>query len=259
MTENCDSPNSILSDAFQDLNPEAPPAPLDLLSTVSSVFCQRSERLQREALARTDAEIEAGFVDTREARIKEKLEELEELDEEREGEEASEDEWDQNEYEDEIPSREDVEAFVNGVIDKEATGSVLDRAIGETMEDHRKRVKTLEDRIQRYQLSKFVLEDVRGDPPRRHGDLCLVKDSKHPIAVCWRFPGGQESGDNEQVELEWWLERLANKGQVEGVQALPVWHEVDSNPSNNGGEEEEMPQKWQDLLKGSAKRKISAQ
>ncbi|KAF4497796.1 hypothetical protein FAGAP_6017 [Fusarium agapanthi] len=312
MTENCDFPNSILSDAFQELNPKAPPAPLDLLSTVSTVFYQRSERLQREALARTDAEIEAGFVATREARIKEKLEELEEVDEEWAGEEASEDEWDQDEYEDEIPSREDVEAFVNGVFDTEATGPILDRAIGETIEGHRKRMKALEDRIQGYQLSKFVLEDVRGDPPRyvegfpvnlvkafcrlrpliparntgmfvclqcqvkgkrcsrnmnyspacercrRHGDLCLVKDSKHPVAVCWRFPGGQETGDIEHVELEWWLERLANKGQVEGVPALPVWHEVGGNPSNNGGEEE-MPQKWQDLLKGSAKRKISAQ
>ncbi|KAI1051909.1 hypothetical protein LB506_003266 [Fusarium annulatum] len=138
--------------------PRAPPAPLDLLSTVSSVFHQRSERLRREALALTDAEIEAGFVATREARIKEKLEKLEE-------EETSEGEWAEEEYEDEIPSREDVEAFVNGVIDKEATGSVLERAIGETVEDHRKRMETLEDRIQGYQLSKAVLEDVRGDPP----------------------------------------------------------------------------------------------
>ncbi|KAF4437507.1 hypothetical protein FACUT_5597 [Fusarium acutatum] len=230
MTGNCDFPNSVLSDVFQELNPEAPPAPLDLLSTVSSVFHRRSERLQREALARTDAEIEAGFIATREARIKEKLEALEE-----------EDEWDEDEYEDEIPSREDVEAFINGVIAKEATGPVLERARGETIEDHRKRMKTLEDRIQGYQLSKFVLEDVRGDPPRRHGDPCLVKDFKHPVAV----------------ELEWWLERLANKGQAEGVKALPVWPEVGDNPSNHSGQEE-VPKKWQDFLKGSAKRKISA-
>ncbi|KAF5721733.1 hypothetical protein FMUND_3469 [Fusarium mundagurra] len=165
MTGNCDFPNSVLYDAFQEFNPKAPPAPLDLLSTVSSVFHQRSEKLQREALARTDAEIEAGFVATREARIKEKLELLEEVDEEWEEEEISEDEWDEDEYEDEIPSREDVEAFINGVIAKEATGLVLDRAIGETIEDHTKRMKILEDRIQGYQLSKFVLEDVRGDPP----------------------------------------------------------------------------------------------
>ncbi|KAF6519002.1 hypothetical protein HZS61_017376 [Fusarium oxysporum f. sp. conglutinans] len=163
MTGNCYSPNSVLSDIIRELDPNAPPAaPLDLLSTVSSIFHQRSERLRREALARTDAEIEAGFVATREARIKEKLEELEEEGEE---EETSEDEWDEDEYEDEIPSREDVEAFINGMIDKEATGPVLRRAIGETREDHRKRMETLEDRIQGYQLSKFVLEDLRGDPP----------------------------------------------------------------------------------------------
>ncbi|KAG5755706.1 hypothetical protein H9Q69_001373 [Fusarium xylarioides] len=235
MTGNCDSPNSVLSDVFQELNPKAPPAPLDLLSTVSSVFHQRSEKFQREALARTDAEIEAGFVATREARIKEKLELLEEVDEEwEEEEEISEDEWDEDEYEDEIPSREDVEAFINGVIAKEATGHVLERAIGETIEDHRKRMKTLEDRIQGYQLSKFVLEDLRGDPPR-----------------------GQETDNIEHVELEWWLERLAEKGQVEGIQALPAWPEVGDNPSNNSGEEE-MPKKWQDFLKGSAKKKISA-
>ncbi|KAF5549003.1 hypothetical protein FPHYL_9753 [Fusarium phyllophilum] len=258
MTGNCDSPNSVLSDVFQKLNPKAPLAPLDLLSTVSTVFHQRSEKFQREALARTDAEIEAGFVATREARIKEKLELLEEVDEEwEEEEEASEDEWDEDEYEDEIPSREDVEAFINGVIAKEATGPVLERAIGETIEDHRKRMKTLEDRIQGYQLSKFVLEDVRGDPPRRHGDLCLVKDSKDPVAVCWWFARGQETDNIEQVELEWWLERLAEKGQAEGIQALPAWPEVGDNPSNNSGEEE-MPKKWQDFLKGSAKKKISA-
>ncbi|EWZ34781.1 hypothetical protein FOCG_10864 [Fusarium oxysporum f. sp. radicis-lycopersici 26381] len=308
MTGNCYSPNSVLSDIIRELDPNAPPAaPLDLLSTVSSIFHQRSERLRREALARTDAEIEAGFVATREARIKEKLEELEE--EEEEEEETSEDEWDEDEYEDEIPSREDVEAFINGMIDKEATGPVLRRAIGETREDHRKRIETLEDRIQGYQLSKFVLEDLRGDPPRyvegfpvnlinafchlrphvlfmntemfdclqcqvkgrrcsrnmnyspacercrRHGDPCLVKDFTHPVAVCWWFARGQETGDIEQVELEW-LERLVNKGQAEGIQALPVWPEVGGNSSNNS-DEEEMPKKWQDFLKGSAKRKIS--
>lgn len=304
MTGNRDSPNSVLSDVPRELDPRAPPAPLDLLSTVSSVFHQRSERLRREALALTDAEIEAGFVATREARIKEKLEKLEE-------EETSEGEWAEEEYEDEIPSREDVEALVNGVIDKEATGSVLERAIGETVEDHRKRMETLEDRIQGYQLSKAVLEDVRGDPPRyvegfpvnlvnaflrlrpriavmntggficlqcqvkgkrcsrnmnyspacercrRHGDPCLVKDFTHPVAVRWWFARGQETGHIEQVELEWWLERLANKGQTEGIQALPVWPEVGNNPSNNRGEEE-LPQKWQHILKGSAKRKINA-
>ncbi|KAF4957632.1 hypothetical protein FGADI_2994 [Fusarium gaditjirri] len=164
MTRNYYSPNSVLSDIIQELDPNAPPAaPLDLLSTVSSIFHQRSERLRREALARTDAEIEAGFVATREARIKEKLEEWEE---EGEKEETSEDEWDEDEYEDKIPSREDVETFINDVIDKEATGPVIKRAIGETREDHRRRMETLEDRIQGYQLSKFMLEDVRGDPPR---------------------------------------------------------------------------------------------
>ncbi|KAF5692598.1 hypothetical protein FDENT_2714 [Fusarium denticulatum] len=166
MAGNCDSPNSVLSDVFQELNPKAPPAPLDLLSTASSVFHQRSERFQREVLARKDAEIEAGFVATREARIKGKLEALEEEDEDWDEEETSEDEWYEDEYEDEdeIPSGEDVEAFINSVIAKEATGPVLDPAIGESIEDHRKRMKTLEDRIQGYQLSKFVLEDVRGDP-----------------------------------------------------------------------------------------------
>jgi hypothetical protein len=301
MTGNCDSPNSVSSDVFQELNPKAPPAPLDLLSTASSVFHQRSERFQREVLAREDAEIEAGFVATREARIKEKLEALKEEDEVWNEEETSEDEWYEDEYEDEIPSGEDVEAFINGVIAKEATGPVLDPAIGESIEDHRNRMKTLEDRIQGYQLSKFVLEDVRGDPPRyvegfpvslvnafcrlrplipvrntgafvclqcqvkgkrcsrndnysaacercrRHGDHCLVKDSNNPVAVCWLFARGQETDNIEQVELEWWLER-ANKGEAEGIQALPVWPEVgDNNPSNNRGQEE-MPQKWQGFL-----------
>ncbi|KAF5584916.1 hypothetical protein FPANT_7703 [Fusarium pseudoanthophilum] len=227
MTRNCDSPNSVLSDVFQELNPKAPPAPPDLLSTVSSVFHQRSERFQREVLARKDAEIEAGFVATREARIKEKFEALKEEEEDWDEEETSEDEWYEDEYEDEIPSGEDVEAFINGVITKEATGPVLDLAIGESIEDHRKRMKTLEDRIQGYQLSKFVLEDVRGDPP-----------------------------SHVAVELEWWLER-ANKGEAEGIQAFPVWFEVGDNPSNNRGQEQ-MPKKWQDFLKGSAKRKISA-
>jgi len=90
---------------------------------------------------------------------------------------------------------------------------------------------------------------------RRHGDPCLVKDFIHPVAVCWWFARGQETGDIEQVELEW-LERLVNKGQAEGIQALPVWPEVGGNSSNNS-DEEEMPKKWQDFLKGSAKRKIS--
>ncbi|KAF5615872.1 hypothetical protein F52700_13168 [Fusarium sp. NRRL 52700] len=237
MTGNCDSPNLVLSNVLRKLDPNAPPAPLDLLSTVSSVFRQRSERLQRETLARTDAEIEAEFIATREARIKEKLKELEEEDEWGE-EETSEDEWHEDEYEDEIPSREDVEAFVDNVINKEATGSVLDRAAGETIEGHRMRMENLEGRIQRYQFSKFVLEDLRGDPPRRHGDHCLVKDLTHPVAEFWWLARGQETDNIEQVELEWWLGRLTNKGQSEGVQALPVWPEVGDDPRNSRGEEE---------------------
>ncbi|KAH7243404.1 uncharacterized protein BKA55DRAFT_595842 [Fusarium redolens] len=228
MTDNCYSPYSVLSDIIRELDPNAPPAaPPDLLSTVSSVFHQRSERLRQEALARRDAEIEAGYVAAREARKKEKLEE--ELEEE---EEISEEEWDEDEDDDEIPSKEDIEAFIDDMIDKEEKGPGLRRAIGEAQEDHRKRVGTLQDRIQRLQLFKFALAHEQGEPPK-----------------------GQKTGDIEQVEIEW-LERLVNKGKVEGIQALPVWPGVGDNSSNKSGEDE-MPKKWQDFLKGSAKRKIS--
>jgi hypothetical protein len=305
MTDNCYSPYSVLSDIIRELDPNAPPAaPPDLLSTVSSVFHQRSERLRQEALARRDAEIEAGYVAAREARKKEKLEE--ELEEE---EEISEEEWDEDEDDDEIPSKEDIEAFIDDMIDKEEKGPGLRRAIGEAQEDHRKRVGTLQDRIQRLQLFKFALEHEQGEPPkyvegfpvnlvnafchlgphipvanaemfdclqckvkgrrcsrsmnyspacercRRHGDPCLVKDLTYPVALCWWFARGQKTGDIEQVEIEW-LERLVNKGKVEGIQALPVWPGVGDNSSNKSGEDE-MPKKWQDFLKGSAKRKIS--
>ena len=60
------SHDSLLADIVQELDPNAPPAaPRDLISTVSSLFVQRREKLRKERRARKDAAIDAAFATAR--------------------------------------------------------------------------------------------------------------------------------------------------------------------------------------------------
>ncbi|KAF9777008.1 hypothetical protein IL306_004714 [Fusarium sp. DS 682] len=172
MPDNCYPPFSVLSEVVREFDPTTPPAdPLDLLSTVSSVFHQRKERLHQETLARRDAEIEAKYVAIREARRKKELEEevdgeQETSDEEWDSEEQDDEEWDEYEHEYEDPSKKEIEALVEYEIAKESRGSGLKPARGETQEGYRKRMRGLEKRIKKLQLFESELERVQREPLR---------------------------------------------------------------------------------------------
>ncbi|KAG8668732.1 hypothetical protein FPOAC2_08036 [Fusarium poae] len=137
---------SPLSDVVRELDPNAPPpAPLDLLSTVSSLFARRQEKLRQEELALQDAEEEARYVAARAAarkRIEKEAEEEAEL-------------LDRLEralvitprIKDTEPSKEEIEALVDNEIAKEEKGPGLRRAKHETAEEYEKRMVALEYRV----------------------------------------------------------------------------------------------------------------
>ncbi|QPC78890.1 hypothetical protein HYE68_009642 [Fusarium pseudograminearum] len=140
------SHRSPLSDLVQELDPNAPPpAPLDLLSTVSSLFSQRQEKLLKEKLARQDALTEAQYVAAREAAYKrraaEKEAEAEFLDRLGRAIVIS------PRIKDTKPSKEEIEALVDEEVAKEERGLGLRRAIHETKEAYEKRMVALEYRI----------------------------------------------------------------------------------------------------------------
>ncbi|KAL6912921.1 hypothetical protein ACHAPO_007575 [Fusarium lateritium] len=143
-TTNSHSPP--LSDIMRELDLNAPPpAPLDLLSTVSSLFARRQEKLDKEWFALEDAEEEAEFIAAREAARK-RLEEEEEEEAEM---------LDRLEralvptprIKDTEPSKEEIEALVNKELAKEEKGLGLRRAKHETAEEYEKRMVALEYRV----------------------------------------------------------------------------------------------------------------
>ncbi|CEI68454.1 hypothetical protein FVEN_g5389 [Fusarium venenatum] len=140
------SHSSPLSDVVRELDLNAPPpAPLDLLSTVSSLFARRQEKLHKERLTLQDAEEEAKFVAAR-AATRKRLQEEEEEEAEM---------LDRLEralvptprIKDTEPSKEEIEALVNKELAKEEQGPGLRRAKHETAEEYEKRMVALEYRV----------------------------------------------------------------------------------------------------------------
>ncbi|KAF4334200.1 hypothetical protein FBEOM_11978 [Fusarium beomiforme] len=171
MPDNCYPPFSVLSEIVRELDLIALPGELDLLSTVSSLFYQRKEKLHQESLVRMDAQIEAKYVSIREERRQNELEEVEEdegeetSDEEGDSEGTDDERWDEDDHEYVDPSKEEIEALIEYQIAKEARRSGLKRARGETQEGYRKRMRHLEKRIKKLQLFGRKLERVHGEPP----------------------------------------------------------------------------------------------
>ncbi|KAL4724921.1 hypothetical protein ACLX1H_008368 [Fusarium chlamydosporum] len=160
------SHSSLLSDVLRELDPNAPPAaPPDAMSTVSSLFIQRQEKLRKERLAREDAAKEAQFVAARatarkrlEAEEKAKAERLERL------ERAL---VPSPRVKDTEPSEEEVQALIDDEITKEAKGAGLRRARDETEEEYEERMKALEYRVD---CIDYVREVRQQEEPARYVD-----------------------------------------------------------------------------------------
>ncbi|KAM0249966.1 hypothetical protein ACHAP5_002559 [Fusarium lateritium] len=92
----------------------------------------------------------------------------------------------------------------------------------------------------------------------KHGNLyCLIKRraEKNDYDVStWRFAEIPRHGTLEDVTRKW-LRRLKRKGKVAGIQPLPVWPER-QDPDGTTDQDNDTPKKWQDFLKGCAKREL---
>ncbi|KAF4448148.1 hypothetical protein F53441_8406 [Fusarium austroafricanum] len=161
------NPYELLAEVIQDLDGNAPPAaPPDLLSAVSSLFSQRKAELRRKRRARKDAKKEAKYVARREARKK-----LEEEAKQKEREEYE--EWDSDGYdddfpsfEDEEPSKEEIQALIEDEIATEAKTRGLGQAKGETEQEYKKRMQALEERIDELHNIKAELMEEEEEPPQ---------------------------------------------------------------------------------------------
>ncbi|RGP61533.1 hypothetical protein FLONG3_10476 [Fusarium longipes] len=138
-----DSRSTFLSDVMRELDPSAPPAaPPDLLSTVSSLFVQRQEKLRKEELrkeelARKDAETEARFAAASAATRK--------IQAEAEG--LTEALVPSPRITNDYRSTEEIEDLIDDQIAKEAKGPGLRRARHETEQEYEARMDLLECRV----------------------------------------------------------------------------------------------------------------
>ncbi|RGP70807.1 hypothetical protein FSPOR_3827 [Fusarium sporotrichioides] len=138
--------HSPVSDVVRELDLNAPPpAPLDLLSTVSFLFAQRREDLHKERLARQEAQAEAEFVATQAAAHKkqetQEKAEAEKLDRLKRALVPT------PRIKDTEPSKEEIEALVDNEVAKEERGPGLRRARHETEKEYEKRMVALEHRV----------------------------------------------------------------------------------------------------------------
>lgn len=91
---------------------------------------------------------------------------------------------------------------------------------------------------------------------RRDGHFCLIKRraGKYDYVVrTWKFAEIPLRVALED-EIRKWLRRLARKGKVTGIQPLPAWPE--KQELNDTADQDGKPKKWQDFLKGCAKREL---
>ncbi|CAG7562948.1 unnamed protein product [Fusarium equiseti] len=141
------SHDSFLADIARELDPNAPPAaPRDLISTVSSLFVQRREKLRKEQRARKDATTDAIFATA--------------LAVARRKEEAKREALAEKKYrhdralsrphprvKDINPSKKEIEDLIEKEVAKEAKGRGLQPAQGETEKKYEERMRDLEDRV----------------------------------------------------------------------------------------------------------------
>ncbi|SPJ76261.1 uncharacterized protein FTOL_05992 [Fusarium torulosum] len=115
----------------------------------------------------------------------------------------------------------------------------------------------LQCKVKGRRCSRNSEDSQRCERCRRDGHLCLIKRraGKYDYIVrAWKFAEMPRRVALED-ETRKWLRRLTRKGKVTGIQPLPAWPEK-QYPNDTADQEDDTPRKWQDFLKGCAKREL---
>ncbi|KAF4986904.1 hypothetical protein FGRMN_10630 [Fusarium graminum] len=156
----------IHSELVLELDPDDPPAaPLDLLSTVSSLFLQRRKKLRQlrqDELARRSAQLEAKYAAYRaEKRFQDRQQQEQDAEKERL----------QNidllpplRIRDTTPSTDEVEVLIDDEISRVEKGFGLKRLQQETEEQYDQRMRLLEQRV--WDIQAIEVERKNNSPPQ---------------------------------------------------------------------------------------------